>query len=134
MKLFIVYRSIWHNIFFMKLDQRRKLTSGLWNTVICETPNIESDKSHFFKYREFGESKVLVLGTRSNMRSKCGTNLFYSAAGQLHKGADEIRCLVIRSVSICLQYSTVLFSCSKLHSKQCPCSPTSWRTKMEKCE
>ena len=40
--------------------------------------------------------------------------------------------LVIRSVSICLQCTRVLLPLSKLHSKQCPCSPTSWRTKMER--
>ena len=44
----------------------------LWNTerIISKTPKIASDKSKFFKYREFGESKVLVWDIKSNITSK----------------------------------------------------------------
>ena len=53
-----------------KIDKNELFS--FWNTeriLISETPKIVSDKSKYFKYREFGESNVLVWDTKSNITS-----------------------------------------------------------------
>ena len=66
-------------VFFMKLENRRKRTLGLWNTVtVVQYPLFEKHKgsgrinANISKYIKFAESMVLVFNTKSNMTSKYG--------------------------------------------------------------
>ena len=46
------------------------------NFLICESAKSSQINQNISRYREFAESTVLLLDTRSNMTSKYGTNYF----------------------------------------------------------
>ena len=54
---------------------------GILNESLC-TKHLKSSRINPYnsKYKDFGESKVLDLDTRSNMTSKYGTNVFIISA------------------------------------------------------